>query len=339
MTFVLRNNHFGVCLDILESAVEFGRPVGVYRFVHGGKNQLWSWTRGKLMSALDADLCLGVDARGVVVLARPSEPRTNWLRTADGLIVCADAKDMAITCIGGCSSDQVVVRQTSGEALQVKPRMAFSSLCNVRALCANHDAYFIFQVWTEEQWDNSPRPACSCHLTYLGLTSSDVSAHKWTLQCSVRVRETADSTYFCVVGWAPGGYSGIQQIDPRRRVAIFSMWNDGTAEGSVSLVRSAIDVKVSAFGNEGTGLKSMKEVHWREDDLVTFIVEGVREDAAAPSPLQTWTCSCWYTLGAEKHFMASFRRRSCQQPLRANGFYSFVEDWDRSPKACGHTLR
>ena len=41
------------------------------------------------------------------------------------------------------------------------------------------------------------------------------------------VGRSCPSTYFCVVGWGPGGYSGIQQVDQQRRVAIFSMWNSG----------------------------------------------------------------------------------------------------------------
>lgn len=34
--------------------------------------------------------------------------------------------------------------------------------------------------------------------------------------------------------------------------------------------------------------------------------------------------------------MATFRRRSRRRPLHRDGFYSFVEDWDRSDGAEGH---
>ena len=57
----------------------------------------------------------------------------------------------------------------------------------------------------------------------------------WTLQCTVCVQDTADSTYFCVVGWGPGGYSGIKQVDSDTRLAIFSMWNDEEMHLEVSI--------------------------------------------------------------------------------------------------------
>ena len=64
------------------------------------------------------------------------------------------------------------------------------------------------------------RPAASCHLSYplpefLG---------RWRLECSVTVSTSGPASYFCVVGWGPGSYSGIQQLEdgrrlePRRRV-------------------------------------------------------------------------------------------------------------------------
>ncbi len=126
-----------------------------------------------------------------------------------------------------------------------------------------------------------PKPATSCHLRYRGLapSSSDLSS-EWALECAVTVEESADCTYFCVVGWSPGGYSGIQQVDEKRRVAIFSMWDDREAEeeegGSVQEVEKGEGVTVTAFGGEGTGLKSMRDLDWREGVSVTFRVTGKR---------------------------------------------------------------
>merc|ERR1712150_266306 len=56
---------------------------------------------------------------------------------------------------------------------------------------------------------------------------------------------------------------------------------------------------------------------------------------------EVWRCSCWFRLGAEgeKQLMATFDRRSYERPLSTGGFYSFVEDWDRSRGACGHSAR
>ena len=59
--------------------------------------------------------------------------------------------------------------------------------------------------------------------------------HGWTLQCTVNVQDTADATYFCVVGWGPGGYSGLKQIDSNNRLAIFSMWDDDETDAVVRI--------------------------------------------------------------------------------------------------------
>ena len=66
---------------------------------------------------------------------------------------------------------------------------------------------------------------------------SVIREHGWTLQCTVNVKDTADSTYFCVVGWGPGGYSGIKQVDSNTRLAIFSMWNDEETNAVVGITK------------------------------------------------------------------------------------------------------
>ena len=79
---------------------------------------------------------------------------------------------------------------------------------------------------------------------------------------------------------------------------------------------------------EGTGLKSMKDVDWREGEEVRVEVAGKKEG-------EHWVCSCHYTLRGERHLMATYRRTG-PRPLNQRGFYSFVEDWDRCPGAAGH---
>ena len=87
-------------------------------------------------------------------------------------------------------------------------------------------------------------------------------------------------------------------------------------------------MKWSGAAGEGTGLKSMKEVDWREGEEVTVKVSGQREG-------EHWVCSCHYILRGEENFMATFRRTG-PPPLNRRGFYSFVEDWDRCSGAVGH---
>ena len=60
------------------------------------------------------------------------------------------------------------------------------------------------------------------------------------------------------------------QVSESHHIAIFSMWNEGTK--SVNLIEAGSGVQVSKFGNEGTGLKSIKDIGWVKDQQVTFKV-------------------------------------------------------------------
>ena len=84
--------------------------------------------------------------------------------------------------------------------------------------------------------------------------------------------QSCPSTYFCVVGWSPAGYSGIQEIGEDRRVAIFSMWNTDSGEHRVELLRAGEGAVVDNFGGEGTGLKTMKDLDWQLGEKITFVV-------------------------------------------------------------------
>ena len=106
------------------------------------------------------------------------------------------------------------------------------------------------------------------------------------------------------------------------------MWNHG--EHKVTLESKGENVFIDNFGGEGTGLKSMKDFDWQEGEVVTFQVSGKRED-------DSWVCSCHIEYRGDTHFMASYRRPG-PRPLNRNGFYSFVEDWDRSKGAQGHMV-
>ncbi len=186
--------------------------------------------------------------------------------------------------------------------------------------------------------DGQKKPACSCHLRY-GLVSPDelLGSREWRLECTVCVEESADCTYFCVVGWGPGGYSGLQQLSGGKRMAIFSMWDDGKGNG-VEAIERGDDVVVSGFDGEGTGLKTMAELDWKEGQMITFVVEG-RQVPVEEAERETWEVSCVVITENEKLFLAKYRRRSSQRPLNECGFYSFVEDWDRRDGCDGHLLR
>ena len=48
--------------------------------------------------------------------------------------------------------------------------------------------------------------------------------------------------------------------------------------------------------------------------------------------------SCDIKLRGRWHFMAEFERRSSQNPLQSGGFYSFIEDYKRSPGDHGYRI-
>ena len=56
-----------------------------------------------------------------------------------------------------------------------------------------------------------------------------------------------------LAGWGPAGYSGIQQVSKDRRVAIFSMWNDGPHR--VELVDNGEAVKIDNFGGKNSEVR------------------------------------------------------------------------------------
>ena len=50
------------------------------------------------------------------------------------------------------------------------------------------------------------------------------------------------------------------------------MWNHGNV--NVELVHTGPGVRVEKFRSEGTGFKSIRDVHWREEEVITFWVKG-----------------------------------------------------------------
>merc|ERR1712227_173796 len=96
----------------------------------------------------------------------------------------------------------------------------------------------------QQRVQGESRPAASIHLYWDPKTTrtSDLGSD-WTLENSVTVRTVTDTTFYMTTGFAPGGYSGIQQRSENVR--------------EVPGTRGA-GVQVKTFGGEGTGMKSMK---------------------------------------------------------------------------------
>ena len=173
------------------------------------------------------------------------------------------------------------------------------------------------------------KPATSCHMTYIPKLESVSDCTSWTLTNEVTVRKSANCTYFCVVGWSPGGYSGIQQISESEKVVIYSMWNDGN--NLVTCDETGKGVTVTDFGGEGTGLKSMTEIDWTPGETIAFKIFGKLDTGG------NWKVSGWFKRpGTDWSLMATFSRPGSNPLNPKSGFYSFVEDWDRSSDAKGY---
>ena len=55
-----------------------------------------------------------------------------------------------------------------------------------------------------------PSPSKCCQLVYGPELTDYTIENDWSLECTVQVDESADCTFFGVIGWKSGGYCGIQ---------------------------------------------------------------------------------------------------------------------------------
>lgn len=189
-------------------------------------------------------------------------------------------------------------------------------------------------------------PANSGHIWWKFNSDSDYygDLENWQLSNVITVTQSVPASYFMMVGFSEG-YSGIQQVSKDEKIAIFSLWNKGT--DSVSLVSSDPLTTVQEFGGEGTGLKSTRDLDWNLKDQVEMRVIGYpapeSEQKTHPTnpDARTWRVKCEYrikpfkkTKWSDWQMMAEYERTGIAL-LRPGGFYSFVEDWDRSTGANG----
>jgi len=172
-----------------------------------------------------------------------------------------------------------------------------------------------------------PRAARSIHL---GFPAPDALA----FYNEVVVDQSVNGSYFMACGWNTG-YFGIQQIrNPNDKVVIFSVWDptkgdDAKAvplEQRVEVLFEGEGVKVSRFGGEGTGGKSMFPHVWTVGETNRFFVEAkVEGDKTAYTG--------WFYMNEKRTWkkLVTFRTKTGGKPLR--GLYSFVEDFRRDTRS------
>jgi len=173
-------------------------------------------------------------------------------------------------------------------------------------------------------------PARAARSIHLGFPASDAAV----FYNEAIVDESVNGSYFMACGWNTG-YFGIQQIrNSNDKVVIFSVWDptkgdDAKAvplEQRVEVLFEGEGVKVSRFGGEGTGGKSIFPHVWKPGETNRFLVEAkVEGDKTAYTG--------WFFLNGKREWkrLVTFRTKTGGKPMR--GLYSFVEDFRRDTKS------
>ncbi len=185
---------------------------------------------------------------------------------------------------------------------------------------------FIASVAVVVAQDTTPRAARSVHLAYPAPAGS-------AFYNEVTVEASVNGSYFMACGFHRG-YFGIQQLGSGKKVVIFSIWDptkgdDAKAvpeEKRVEMLGSGEGVRVSRFGGEGTGAKSMWDYDWKIGVTYRFLVRASIDGEAT-----SYTAHFYVPERGEWQYLAHFRTHTGGQPL--GRYYSFVEDFRRDGKS------
>ncbi|MBZ0258422.1 DUF3472 domain-containing protein, partial [bacterium] len=154
------------------------------------------------------------------------------------------------------------------------------------------------------------------------------------------VDESHPGSYFMACGFSHG-YFGIQEIrGPEDKVAIFSVWEPGNQDDPNTVEEDrrtnplfeGEGVKVSRFGNEGTGGKSMFPYQWKIGETYKFLL-----NAKVDGKRTVYTA--YFYLNEESRWkkLASFSTLANGDHLK--GYYSFVEDFWRNGESAKQVRR
>ncbi|HVS39818.1 MAG TPA: DUF3472 domain-containing protein [Gemmataceae bacterium] len=151
----------------------------------------------------------------------------------------------------------------------------------------------------------------------------------------VAVDSSARGTYFMVCGFDVG-YFGIQELGDGKKVILFSVWdasdkNDPNAveeEKRVKVLQNDEKVRVSRFGDEGTGAHCFLDYDWKVGETYRFLV------TAKPDDKRTAYTAC-FCVPEDKEWkrLATFSMIAGGRGLR--GYYSFIEDFRRNRVSAG----
>ncbi|MEJ2703174.1 MAG: DUF3472 domain-containing protein, partial [Sedimentisphaerales bacterium] len=179
---------------------------------------------------------------------------------------------------------------------------------------------------------NPPRAARSVHLWY-------PAEQGIVYYNEVTVEKSYPGSYFCVCGFRHG-YFGIQELTRGRKVVLFSVWDPGKQDNPnavpedrrVKVLYEGQDVRISRFGNEGTGGKSMFDYPWKIGKtykcMVRTSVEGDRTTYAA-----------YFYLNGEKMWKHLVTFQTITGGDYLSGYYSFIEDFRRNGESAQNIHR
>jgi beta-glucanase (GH16 family) len=185
---------------------------------------------------------------------------------------------------------------------------------------------------TNAEEKRNPRAARSVHLWY---PAEDGIVY----YNEVTVEKSYPGSYFCVCGFRHG-YFGIQELWRGNKVVIFSVWDPGKQNNPnavpedrrVKVLHEGQGVRISRFGNEGTGGKSIFDYQWNVGEtykcMVKTSVDGDKTTYAA-----------YFYLNEDKAWkhLATFQTITSGEYL--SGYYSFVEDFLRNGKSAQNIRR
>jgi Domain of unknown function (DUF3472)/Domain of unknown function (DUF5077) len=146
----------------------------------------------------------------------------------------------------------------------------------------------------------------------------------------IAVDQSAPGTYFCVCGFNHG-YFGIQQIDEKKRLVIFSVWDPGKQDNPnqveekerVKLLYNDPAVRVKRFGGEGTGGQSFLDLDWKDGETYRLMVTCERKDDRT-------AYTGWIFMNEAKEWKKLVTFSTITKDEKLGGYYSFVEDFRRN---------
>lgn len=154
----------------------------------------------------------------------------------------------------------------------------------------------------------------------------------------VTPEKSARGTYFAAICFSCG-YCGIQELYDGSKVALFSIWDPGDqfdfkakADSVDEKIRTkntyaGEGVRISRFGGEGTGGKSMMPFDWEIGRTCRFAVHVRKDgDRRAAFTGYVWRDGAWFRI-------ATFSTLQTKGSAEIRGVYSFVEDFRRTPES------